>query len=152
MQPKAVRMSSGPERDSRLIKNIVTTSLGVSIGPLEYCGVGHIVYIGTAAQCAFPVSNYCYGPLTLLPFSVLRYAREIQPYPNSMRSVAFAGWIAFPPIWTSLVNANEGVPTRKTNSWTRSSQRLRRDMIGLEDVGRLQMRRDVNPPKPKSKG
>ncbi|KAJ7454584.1 hypothetical protein B0H11DRAFT_2069106 [Mycena galericulata] len=45
MTPKAVREISGPQRDALLIKNIITKSLGVSIGPLEYCGVGHIVVI-----------------------------------------------------------------------------------------------------------
>ncbi|KAJ6598810.1 hypothetical protein B0H10DRAFT_2231409 [Mycena sp. CBHHK59/15] len=35
-----------------VIKSIVTSSLGVSIGPLEYCGVGHIVYLGPTAHVA----------------------------------------------------------------------------------------------------
>ncbi|KAJ6626191.1 hypothetical protein B0H10DRAFT_1942037 [Mycena sp. CBHHK59/15] len=42
MRPKAARMISGTEREALFIKNIITTSLGVLISPLEYCGVGHI--------------------------------------------------------------------------------------------------------------
>ncbi|KAJ6596758.1 hypothetical protein B0H10DRAFT_2197032 [Mycena sp. CBHHK59/15] len=49
MRPKAAQMISGTQHEDLFIKNITTMSLGVSIGPLEYCGVGHIVYIGTAA-------------------------------------------------------------------------------------------------------
>ncbi|KAF8203455.1 hypothetical protein K438DRAFT_2015153 [Mycena galopus ATCC 62051] len=36
----------GTDRTTRLIKYIITNTLKVSIGPLEYCGVGHIVHIG----------------------------------------------------------------------------------------------------------
>ncbi|KAJ6618956.1 hypothetical protein B0H10DRAFT_2027819 [Mycena sp. CBHHK59/15] len=32
--------------------NIITDSLSVSIGPLEHCGVGHIIYIGPNAYVA----------------------------------------------------------------------------------------------------
>ncbi|KAJ7916466.1 hypothetical protein B0H13DRAFT_1871094 [Mycena leptocephala] len=51
-QPRAAREITGNERQALLLKSIVTTSLGVSIGPLEYCGVGHIIHIGTAAYVA----------------------------------------------------------------------------------------------------
>ncbi|KAK7046322.1 hypothetical protein R3P38DRAFT_3420917 [Favolaschia claudopus] len=46
------RLLDGSERESLLIKNIITTSLGVSIGPLEYCGIGHTVYIGGVPHIA----------------------------------------------------------------------------------------------------
>ncbi|KAJ7906344.1 hypothetical protein B0H13DRAFT_1880658 [Mycena leptocephala] len=52
MQPKAVRPISGTNRESMFIKKIITDSGGVSIGPLEYCGFGHIVYIGPTAHVA----------------------------------------------------------------------------------------------------
>ncbi|KAK6984449.1 hypothetical protein R3P38DRAFT_2806467 [Favolaschia claudopus] len=44
-----------PKRHLQLgsrFKNIITQSLGVSIGPLEFCGIGHIVYIGPTAHIA----------------------------------------------------------------------------------------------------
>ncbi|KAK7021680.1 hypothetical protein R3P38DRAFT_3541418, partial [Favolaschia claudopus] len=49
MQRKSIlhpSLLTGSDRDSLLFKNIVTSSLGVAIGPLEYCGIGHIVHIG----------------------------------------------------------------------------------------------------------
>ncbi|KAK6974174.1 hypothetical protein R3P38DRAFT_2812216 [Favolaschia claudopus] len=49
----AVRSIVGQERDALLFKNIVTSSLGVSIGPLEYCGVGHIEHIGGIARGSY---------------------------------------------------------------------------------------------------
>ncbi|KAJ7775817.1 hypothetical protein B0H14DRAFT_2631791 [Mycena olivaceomarginata] len=42
----------GQDCEARLIKNIITLSVGVSISPLEYCGVGHIVYLGPVAHVA----------------------------------------------------------------------------------------------------
>ncbi|KAJ7658400.1 hypothetical protein DFH06DRAFT_990324, partial [Mycena polygramma] len=47
--PKTVREVMGADRHALLFKTIVTSSLGVSIGPLEYCGNGHIVHIGRSA-------------------------------------------------------------------------------------------------------
>ncbi|KAJ7116741.1 hypothetical protein C8R46DRAFT_930976, partial [Mycena filopes] len=41
-------------RDLMLFKTIVLSSGGVSIGPLEYCGNGHIVHVGNVPQCVFP--------------------------------------------------------------------------------------------------
>ncbi|KAK6996874.1 hypothetical protein R3P38DRAFT_1946623 [Favolaschia claudopus] len=49
MQRKSIlhpSLLTGSDRDALLFKNIVTSSLGVAIGPLEYCGIGHIVHIG----------------------------------------------------------------------------------------------------------
>ncbi|KAJ7731876.1 hypothetical protein B0H16DRAFT_1582755 [Mycena metata] len=51
-RPKSFREILGTERESHLFKTIVKSSLGVSIGPLEYCGIGHIVHIGTSAYVA----------------------------------------------------------------------------------------------------
>ncbi|KAF8153547.1 hypothetical protein K438DRAFT_1987680 [Mycena galopus ATCC 62051] len=42
----------GTDRTTRLIKYIITNTLKVSIGPLEYCGVGHIVHIGGLPRVA----------------------------------------------------------------------------------------------------
>ncbi|KAJ7429906.1 hypothetical protein B0H11DRAFT_2140501 [Mycena galericulata] len=52
IRSKAAEVISGANREALFIKNIITKSLGVSIGPLEYCGVGHIVYIGAASYVA----------------------------------------------------------------------------------------------------
>lgn len=53
MLPKMPRELLGHDRTSRLMKYIITKTLKVSIGPLEYCGVGHIVHIGGMPQYAF---------------------------------------------------------------------------------------------------
>ncbi|KAJ7716284.1 hypothetical protein B0H16DRAFT_1701414 [Mycena metata] len=51
-RPAAARSVQGAEHHECLFKNIVATTLGVSIGPLEYCGVGHIVHVGPAPYVA----------------------------------------------------------------------------------------------------
>ncbi|KAJ7506502.1 hypothetical protein B0H11DRAFT_2186167 [Mycena galericulata] len=53
IRSKAAEAISGANRETLFIKNIITKSLCVSIGPLEYCGVGHIIiYIGAASYVA----------------------------------------------------------------------------------------------------
>ncbi|KAJ7152821.1 hypothetical protein C8R46DRAFT_1228382 [Mycena filopes] len=42
----------GKARDLMLFKTIVLSSGGVSIGPLEYCGNGHIVHVGNVPHVA----------------------------------------------------------------------------------------------------
>ncbi|KAJ7136197.1 hypothetical protein C8R46DRAFT_1201332 [Mycena filopes] len=51
-QCQPLRPILGRERQALLLKNIVESSLGVSIGPLEYCGVGHVVHIGGVSHIA----------------------------------------------------------------------------------------------------
>ncbi|KAK7034827.1 hypothetical protein R3P38DRAFT_2771895 [Favolaschia claudopus] len=43
---------TGDARQSMLFKSIVQTTQGVSIGPLEYCGNGHMVQVGKNAFLA----------------------------------------------------------------------------------------------------
>ncbi|KAF8198851.1 hypothetical protein K438DRAFT_1823834 [Mycena galopus ATCC 62051] len=50
--PTRPRELVGQDRLNRLIKFIVANTLKVSIGPLEYCGVGHIVYVGGLPRVA----------------------------------------------------------------------------------------------------
>ncbi|KAJ7127476.1 hypothetical protein C8R46DRAFT_970612 [Mycena filopes] len=50
--PAAAKSVEGEERTSLLFKTIVTSTRGVAIGPLEYCGAGHIVRIGQTEYVA----------------------------------------------------------------------------------------------------
>jgi hypothetical protein len=44
--PKIVPIT-GSAREAMLFKHIVQNTQSVSIGPLEYCGNGHVVRVGT---------------------------------------------------------------------------------------------------------
>ncbi|KAJ7923276.1 hypothetical protein B0H13DRAFT_1865086 [Mycena leptocephala] len=80
-QPRAAREITGNERQALLLKSIVTTSLGVSIGPLEYCGVGHIVHIGTAAYVAV-----CKGDPAIPEFHEKRALRGLDRISSHLES------------------------------------------------------------------
>ncbi|KAJ6597996.1 hypothetical protein B0H10DRAFT_1959495 [Mycena sp. CBHHK59/15] len=83
----------GQQRDSMLFKLTVTSTIGVSIGPLEYCGNGHIVYVGSVPYVAL-----CKGDPAI---------------PKFHETHKFGAWTASLQTLTNLANSNEAGPTRK---------------------------------------
>ncbi|KAJ6599556.1 hypothetical protein B0H10DRAFT_1959006 [Mycena sp. CBHHK59/15] len=72
----------GRERDAMLFKNILTSSIGVSIGPLEYCGVGHIVHVGWVAYVAA-----CKGDPEIPEFHKMRILRGLDRISSHLDTV-----------------------------------------------------------------
>ncbi|KAJ6517325.1 hypothetical protein C8R47DRAFT_1000321 [Mycena vitilis] len=70
--PKSVREITGTDRHALLFKTIVTSSCGVSIGPLEHCGNGHVLHIGRSAVVAV-----CKGDPTIPEFHEKRALRGL---------------------------------------------------------------------------
>ncbi|KAJ6603729.1 hypothetical protein B0H10DRAFT_2315653 [Mycena sp. CBHHK59/15] len=83
----------GQQRDSMLFKSIVTSTIGVSIGSLEYCG--------TATLYMWAV------------YPMLHCAKVIQQFQSSTKLANVGAWTTSLQTLTNLANTNEAGPTRK---------------------------------------
>ncbi|KAJ6557148.1 hypothetical protein B0H10DRAFT_2201437 [Mycena sp. CBHHK59/15] len=97
LSESGISMLPAAQRNAMLFKSIVQNTQGVSIGPLEYCGNGHIVHVGN------------------IPWQVIHKSH------GSLKNVCFVGLIAPPPNSRRQESANTVAVTKKIQIWQKLS-------------------------------